>query len=137
MYFSNLIFNTDITFCVTFFTHRVRNVLPETYLVPGTVAFLTEVAFFIVVCIAIDFIDVISSFLMFSEMLCCFIAYFDCWRCNLKFKSLQKADSFVVSCFEKYKTQPVSKFSKWSKLIWSFVIAKFLRNLSKIWANRF
>jgi len=97
---------------MTFFTHRVRSVLPGTYLAPGTVAVLTEVALFIVVCMAIDFFVVISSFLMFSEMLCCYIAYFDCWRRNLKFKALQKSDSFVVSCFAKYETRPVSKFWK-------------------------
>jgi len=41
-------------------------------------------------------------------------------------KALQKAGSFVVLSFAKYKTQPVSKLSKQSKVIRSFVAAKFL-----------
>ncbi len=39
-------------------------------------------------------------------------------------KALQNADSFVVLCFAKYQTLPVSKLSKWSKLIRSFIYRK-------------
>jgi len=50
-------------------------------------------------------------------------------------KALQKADSFVVLYFGKYKTRPVSKLSKRTKLIRSFVIANFLQNLMKKFAK--
>jgi hypothetical protein len=43
-------------------------------------------------------------------------------------KALRKADNFIILCFMKYETQPVSKLLKRSKLIGGFVIAKVLKN---------
>ena len=55
----------------------------------------------------------------------------------IKIKALQKMDSFVVLSFAKFEILPVSKLSKQSKLIGSFVIAKFLPNLTKIFTKEF
>jgi len=72
------------------------------------------------------------NFLYQSWLLRFFFNYF-----VLRTKALWKADSFVVLRFTKYETHPVSKSSKRSKLIQSFVIAKFSWNLTKILAKHF
>jgi len=52
-------------------------------------------------------------------------------------KALQKVDCFVVFCFAKYKTRPVSKSSKTIETNWKFCNCKIFSKLTKIFAKHF
>jgi len=50
-------------------------------------------------------------------------------------KALPKKFIFVVLCFEKFETIQLSKFESSTKETRSFIIAKFLQNLTKIFSK--